>query len=100
MPPAPTVVENTLVYDEEGDFWIEMDDMGVPLGRWVWCDDEEDWIFLDDMDVPLGFFPAGLPQTGLADTLSLYRIGLFASSFTALILAAIIRRKKTKNEVL
>ena len=42
--------------------WIELDDMGVPLGQWRWDDDEEEWVF-DFFDVLLA---AWLPQTDVA----------------------------------
>ncbi|MCL2700026.1 MAG: hypothetical protein FWE68_06920, partial [Defluviitaleaceae bacterium] len=54
--------DNTLipVYDDEGTYFIEMDDEGVPLGEWSWDDDELMWIF--DQDTPLGEWT--MPMTG------------------------------------
>ena len=54
--PLPTVPGNRLIPD--GDGWIEIDEDGVPLGRWEWNDEEEMWIF--DEDIPLG----SIPNTG------------------------------------
>ena len=42
-PPVPTTQGHELRPD--GDGWIELDDNGVPLGRWVWSDIEEKWVF-------------------------------------------------------
>ena len=56
IPPAPTVEGRELV--QNGDTWLELDDLGVPLGEWHWDDDEEMWIF--DPFPPLG----DMPQTG------------------------------------
>ena len=56
VPPLPSVPGNTLIPDGAG--WIELDDAGVPLGRWEWDDPATTWIF--DEDTPL----AGLPVTG------------------------------------
>ena len=56
VPPLPHLPENTLTPD--GDGWIELDESGVPLGRWEWNNSEERWIFNEA--VPLG----DLPQTG------------------------------------
>jgi hypothetical protein len=53
---------NSVVPD--GDGYIELDEDGVPLGRWEWCPDEEFWIF--DDATPLADMPAtgdGLPYT-------------------------------------
>ena len=56
IPPLPSVPGGELVLD--GDGWIEFDELGVPLGRWEWDDEEEMWIF--DPFPPLG----EMPQTG------------------------------------
>jgi len=50
----------------DGDeiYFMEFDDMGIPLGNWCWDDDEELWIF-EDWDVPLGDWESlGMPATG------------------------------------
>ena len=53
-PPNPTEPGHPLIPD--GDGWIELDDDGIPLGRWEWGPDGE-WIF--DRFPPLG----GMPKT-------------------------------------
>ena len=42
----------------DGEGWLELDDDGVPLGRWEWDPVTETWIF--DPIPPLG----EMPQTG------------------------------------
>jgi len=44
--------DNNLIPD--GEYFWELDDEGVPLGRWEWDEVEEMWIF--DDDVPLEAF--------------------------------------------
>ena len=60
-PDVPPIVEegNTLILGEDGS-WIELDEFGVPLGEWVWDDDEEIWIF--EAFPPLAAFE--MPKTG------------------------------------
>ena len=43
----------------DGDGWLELDEDGVPLGRWEWDPDLEMWVF-DPFPPPLADFP----QTG------------------------------------
>ena len=75
-PPLPSTPGNILIPSEDGLTWFEFDEAGVPLGAWIWDDDEGVWIF--DENVPLGAFPtapvaiaaavasvASMPQTGL-----------------------------------
>ena len=50
--PVPTGSDNTLVWDDDLEMWVEFDEDGVPLGGWYWDDDLEMWIF--DDDIPLG----------------------------------------------
>jgi len=38
----------------EGDDWIEFDENGVPLGRWVWDEELEMWVFEELPPPPLG----------------------------------------------
>ena len=70
---------------EDGDGWLELDEDGVPLGRWGWDDDLEEWVF--EEFIPL----ADMPQTGYKDTplyllslmgLSLIGMGVAISSLT------------------
>jgi len=56
IPPVSNIPGRELVPD--GDGFIEFDEEGVPLGRWMWDLDEERWIF--DEFPPL----ARIPQTG------------------------------------
>ena len=53
-PPVPL---DRLIPD--GDGYIELDEDGIPLGRWEWSPDDEVWLF--EQFPPL----AELPQTGL-----------------------------------
>ncbi|MDR0469041.1 MAG: hypothetical protein LBH09_03610 [Peptococcaceae bacterium] len=64
IPPNPNVPGHGLIPD--GDGWLELDEDGVPLGRWDWDDEEEEWIF--DEFPPLG----RLPQTAQNNGAPLY----------------------------
>ena len=65
IPPNPSKSGNELIAD--GDGWIELDENGVPLGRWSWDDDMEEWVFnIFDDDAPLSDMSmTDLPQTGV-----------------------------------
>jgi hypothetical protein len=67
VPPAPNQPGNTIVEGPDGTY-IELDEFGVPLGEWKWCDDEEMWIF--EEFPPLSEFP----KTGVGNRQSLYLI--------------------------
>ena len=71
--PIPTAPQNYL--EQDGDGWLELDEFGVPLGRWSWDPDEEMWLF--DPFPPLG----SLPQTGVwgARALLFFILGLILS---------------------
>ena len=43
---------------EDGDGWLELDEDGVPLGRWDWDEDLGEWVF-EEFPPPL----AGMPKT-------------------------------------
>ena len=102
--PTPTAPGNNLVQD--GDTWIEFDDMGVPLGTWSWDNDNDMWIF-DDMNVPLIAFGAGggyvsfaaMPQTGLAGNLSQLIIGLLGSIALAIGAVFVLRKVKMQENL-
>ena len=64
IPPVPTMEGHTVVPNGSDYSFIELDDMGVPLGEWTFDPDEELWIF--DPAVPLGM----MPGTGLEDNVS------------------------------
>ena len=87
-PQPPIIPEHTLIPD--GDGWIELDENGVPLGRWGWDPDEEMWIF--DDDVPRG----SLPQTGSGLPPSLYvlLLGLLSAGLGIALRFGISRRHK------
>ena len=57
LPPQPQN-GGSMVEGEDGDY-IELDEMGTPLGQWHYDTDEGKWIF--DPYTPL----SQLPQTGL-----------------------------------
>ena len=88
---------NQLVPD--GDFWIELDDAGVPLGTWQWDVDEEMWLF--DPVVPLGAFepsetytPANMPQTGVRNRNTFLLLGLGVTMTIATTAGILIIRRK------
>lgn len=62
-PPNPN--ENGREIVPDGDGWLELDEDGVPLGRWGWDIEAEEWIF--DAFPPL----ADLPQTDNIEFLGL-----------------------------
>jgi LPXTG-motif cell wall-anchored protein len=76
----------------DGDGWLELDDFGVPLGRWSWDDEEEMWIF--DEFPPL----SEMPQTGDNSNQDLYLI-VFGLSLLGMIVAIKFIRK-LKVEIL
>jgi hypothetical protein len=86
-PPIPNSPDYTLIpyYDDDGEiFFIEFDDLGVPLGEWRWDYDEEMWIF--DDDIPLGAWDFDDPSTPL-DTMPVTGSGswrFFSAIFGAL----------------
>jgi len=95
---------NVLVASDDGYMWFEFDEMGVPLGAWVWDDVEELWLF--DEAVPLGAFPPFpvtvvqgnvLPQTGLANNSIIFAslIGFFAIVTTGAV--ALIKKEPLKR---
>ena len=95
-PPVPAHQEDSLVWDEDLEMWIEFGEDGVPLGSWHWDPDEEMWIF--DDDIPLaGFDPgdANLPQTGKAGPQA-YLIALLGFSLIGIgaAIRATARRRK------
>ncbi|MCL2841745.1 MAG: InlB B-repeat-containing protein [Defluviitaleaceae bacterium] len=93
--PIPTSPDHTLV--QYGDMWIEFDESGVPLGAWVWDDEQEMWIF-DDGNVPLGALnpataPVGLmPQTGITGFST--QLGMFFALTLAVAVVTIVLLKK------
>ena len=89
LPPLPQIPGAGLVQD--GDGWLEIDENGVPLGRWEWDPEPEEWVFMD-WDIPLG--PA-MPRTGdevAALTLAINIFVLLGSMFAALGLVAYMDR--------
>ena len=59
-PPEPTPPPPGNVI-QDGDDWIELDEDGVPLGKWVWDPETETWVF-EPFSPPLSL--AAFPQTG------------------------------------
>ena len=72
VPPRPTTPGNTLI--PGGGGWVELNEAGVPLGRWDWDEKENKWIF--DDNVPLG----NLPRTG-GSGIPAYMFSLMGLSF-------------------
>jgi len=84
-----------LVEDDDG--WLELDDDGVPLGRWTWDEDEEEWYFeLFTPDVPLAVFD--MPQTGTSNVIlwlaSIFNIVLLAGAGVITLLTGKHRAKR------
>jgi len=89
MPPS----SGQLVESEEG--WIELDDNGVPLGTWIWDNDEEMWIF--EPAVPLAaMLWTNMPQTGIANIVTLIAPIIGLSFAIAVGTFVMIKREKTK----
>ena len=74
----------------DGNDWLEFDDSGTPLGRWVWRDGT--WFF--DPFAPL----SELPQTGIADGVLPFALALALTLGGALYLAVLIRRRKGREK--
>jgi|GEM_PF-4302128 len=99
-PPNPTTQGNQLT--QYGDMWIELDDAGVPLGAWAWCEDDDIWIF-DDMNIPLGAFVpvaalVAMPQTGLESNLLTFGI-LFAIVAVIAVAAIFMIKRESRKRV-
>ena len=94
VPPVPTTPGSTLIQD--GDGWIELDEDGVPLGRWTWDEDEEMWIF--EEDIPLA---DALPNTGnnTSKSLLIFLMGacLLGSGMTMSLRSAARKRRGNKQ---
>ena len=89
VPPVPTSPGNTLV--EDGDGWIELDEDGVPLGRWSYDPDEDMWLF--DPFPPLA---GALPQTGIgAQAHMLLMLGLYLTGVGVIVKSRERKRKKS-----
>jgi len=88
QPPVPRVPGHNVVPD--GDGFIELDENGVPLGRWGWDSDEESWIF--DELVPL----ADMPATGVSMKNELLLISLGFALIMSNLLIALIRNRRTR----
>jgi len=71
IPPSIQDPNNELV--EDYPYWWELDEQGVPLGRWEWDDIEEMWLFNDD--VPLAYFPFNTTEQQEQDVMSRTGVG-------------------------
>lgn len=104
VPPTTLAPGNEqVVSDESDDIFVELDDEGVPLGTWIWDEDEEIWIF--DPYVPLGFFtpPSNvyesyvaqgvMPQTGVANNRLVIAFAGISSLAIAISAAFVIRKQ-------
>jgi len=80
---------NQLVPGGDGRY-IELDDTGVPLGEWVWDDDNGTWTFIQNLPVPLG--ASNVPQTGLSG-IELY-LFMMAMSMAGMAVLFLNRRRK------
>ena len=87
--PSGPVSDGIVEMNEDGEF-IEFDEDGVPLGQWIWDEDEELWI-LDEFP-PLG--DLNFPETGETGTIALYLI--FAAALLLAAVTLIIRQKSKK----
>jgi len=82
--------------------WFEFDETGVPLGAWVWDEEEEMWLF--DGDVPLGLFPTfpaldALPTTGLQSNTTLYALLLGFAIITSAVTVIVIKGEKNRGKI-
>ena len=83
--PRPNNPGNSLIPSENG--YLEIGPDGVPLGEWVWCDEELIWIF--DPIVPMAVLD--IPQTDATGAIP-FNLLLFGLSFMTL-LGLLSRRK-------
>ena len=90
--PMPPVVQGNQAVPN-GDTWIEIDDLGVPLGEWTWDPEDEEWIF-EPMRVPLGMMPA----TGLADNVNLLLLLLGFSAVIGTTSWFMIKRERKRSK--
>ena len=50
-----------MIPDDDG--WIELDEDGIPLGRWDWDDDEKEWVYIPfTPDPPMSDPPMSDPR--------------------------------------
>jgi hypothetical protein len=82
---------NTLV--QTGDFYVEYDGDGIPLGEWHWDEDLEDWV-LDEYP-PL---EAPMPFTGGVGVETFFFIGLMLLG-VGLLLAAWDPKSRRNNRL-
>jgi len=94
VPPVRHDATNQLIETEFG--WLELDDLGVPLGHWTWDEDEFMWLF--DPEVPLAALtPTAMPLTGVGvanNTALLIALIGFSAATTATSLHLIRRTRK------
>jgi len=85
------------VQSDDGYTWFVFDENGVPLGAWVWSDEEDMWLFEDY--VPLGAFESQLdelPATGLHSNVNRLVL-LLGLSVSAAAMAGVGVRRELKR---
>ena len=93
-PPVPMSPGNQVVADESGG-WLELDEEGVPLGKWDWDDNTGEWVF-EDFTTPL----SGMPQTGISSSAIFFYIVMIAILLlcSGLVLMHIKSKKNKKQD--
>ena len=89
--PNPNVDSHELIAD--GDGYLELDEDGIPLGRWVYDPEEEMWMY--DEFPPLGY---NLPKAGEPDNYS-HLFALLGVCLIGLGLSLKFRQDKLKKQI-
>ena len=90
IPPNTTVPGRVLVSDGVG--YLELDDDGVPMGKWEWDEDEGLWIFDEYTHTPL----SSMPSTGDPGSLGYYYLSFFISIIGLYVVSKLIQRHKKR----
>ncbi|MCL2363485.1 MAG: BspA family leucine-rich repeat surface protein [Defluviitaleaceae bacterium] len=94
VPPLPSIPGNQIIQD--GNRWIELDEMGIPFGEWRWDDEADMWIFTAFAPPSLSAAVGTMPQTGVTHSNMFYVMGLLISIIAAGGLYVLQRKLKQK----
>jgi len=100
LPPPYINGNHTLVPNDNGNGYFELDDNGVPLGQWMWNDQFDQWEFIEILDplTPLGAIELGaIPQTGIMDHALWLASALFLAISAGLGTMSFMKAKKRKH---